>query len=51
VEYNLAYLLGICFYVLEYSGALEGQQLFLAVSDALYTNNVSIYYSIKEYLF
>jgi hypothetical protein len=51
VEHNLAYLLGTCFYTLEYSGALEEQRLFLAASNALYTNNVSIYYSIKGYLF
>jgi hypothetical protein len=51
MEYNLAYLLGTCFYALEYSDALEGQRLFLAVSDALYTNDVSICYSTKGYLF
>jgi hypothetical protein len=51
MEHNLVYLLETCFYILEYSSALEGQQLFLAVSDALYTNNVSIYYNIKGYLF
>jgi hypothetical protein len=51
IEYNLAYLLGTCFYALEYSGAIEGQWLFLAVSNALYINNVSIYYSTKGYLF
>jgi hypothetical protein len=51
MEHNLAYLLGTCFYTLEYSGAIKGQRLFLAVSNALYTNNISIYCSTKEYLF
>jgi hypothetical protein len=51
MEYNLAYLLRTCFYILEYSGAIEGQWLFLVISNALYANNVSIYCSIKEYLF
>ena len=37
--------------MLEYSSAIEGQRLFIAVSDALYTNNVSIYYSTKGYVF
>ena len=41
----------MCFYALEYSGAIEGQQLFMAASNALYTNNVSIYYSTEGYMF
>jgi hypothetical protein len=51
MEYNLAYLLGTCFYILEYNSAIEGQWLFLVISNALYTNNVFIYYSTKGYLF
>ena len=51
VNHNLVYLLTICFYALEYSGAIEGQRVFMAASDALYTNNVSIRYSTKGYLF
>jgi hypothetical protein len=47
----LAYLLVTCFYALEYSGAIEGQRLFMAASDALYTDDVSIYYSTKGYMF
>jgi hypothetical protein len=51
IEHNLAYLLGTCFYALKYSSAIEEQRLFLAASDALYTNNVSTRYNTKEYLF
>jgi hypothetical protein len=51
VNYNLAYLLVMCYYALEYGGAMEGQRLFIAASDALYTNNVSIYYSTEGYMF
>jgi hypothetical protein len=51
MEHNLAYLLGTCFYALEYGGAIEGQWLFLVVSDALYANNVFICCSTKGYLF
>ena len=51
MEHNLAYLLGTYFYALEYGGAIEGQRLFLAASNALYTNNVSIRCSTKGYLF
>jgi hypothetical protein len=51
INYNLVYLLTICFYALEYGGAIEGQRVFMAASDALYINNVFIRYSTKEYLF
>ena len=48
---NLAYLLVMCYYALEYSGAIEGQRLFMAASDTLYTNNVSIRYNTEGYVF
>jgi hypothetical protein len=41
----------MCYYVLEYSGAIEGQRLFMAASDALYNNDVSIRYSTEGYVF
>jgi len=47
----LAYLLVICFYILEYSSAIERQRLFIVTSDALYINDVFIYYNTKEYIF
>ena len=47
----MAYLLVTCFYALEYGGAMEGQRLFMAASDALYTDDVSTRYSTKEYVF
>jgi hypothetical protein len=51
VNYNLAYLLVICFYALEYSGAMEGQRLFMAASNALYADDVSTRYSTEGYVF
>jgi hypothetical protein len=51
VEHNLAYLLGTCFYALEYGGAMEGQRLFLAASDASYADDVSTRCSTEGYLF
>ena len=47
----MAYLLVICFYILEYSSAIERQRLFIVTSDALYINDVFIYYNTKEYIF
>ena len=37
--------------MLEYGGVIKGQRLFIAVSDALYIDDISIYYSTKEYMF
>jgi hypothetical protein len=41
----------MCYYALEYSSAIEGQRLFMAASNALYTDDVSIYCSTKGYVF
>jgi hypothetical protein len=41
----------MCFYALEYGGAIKGQRLFIAASDALYANNVSIHCSTEGYVF
>ena len=43
--------MGTCFYTLEFGGAIEEQWVFITASDALYTDDVSICYNIKEYLF
>jgi hypothetical protein len=51
VNYNLAYLLVMCYYALEYGGAMEGQRLFMAASDALYADDVSTRYSTEGYVF
>jgi hypothetical protein len=51
-NHNLAYLLGTCFYALEYGGIIEAsQRLFMAASDALYTDDILTRYNTKGYLF
>jgi hypothetical protein len=51
VNHNLAYLLGTCFYALEFGGAIEGQRVFMAASDASYADDVSTRCSTEGYLF
>ena len=51
VNHNLTYLLNTCFYILKFGSTIKEQRVFIAASDASYTDDVSIRYSIKGYLF